>query len=77
MFQAGICFLCVVYTYFRVPEPTGRSFAELDYLFEQRISARRFASTKIDVFATAESERAAHNVEVNEEKDLPVHLEKA
>ena len=49
--QAGGCFLCIIYTYFRVPEPTGRTFAELDLLFERRISARKFASTDIDAFA--------------------------
>lgn len=31
-FWAGICFLSIVYTYFRVPEPKGRTFAELDML---------------------------------------------
>ena len=34
-----------------MPEPTGRTFAELDLLFERRISARKFASTDIDAFA--------------------------
>lgn len=50
-FWAGICFLCIIYTYFRVPEPTGRSFAELDVLFEQGVSARKFATTEVDVFS--------------------------
>jgi SP family general alpha glucoside:H+ symporter-like MFS transporter len=54
---AGICFLCIVYTYFRVPEPRGRSFAELDLLFERGVDARKFASTKVDVFG--------ENVEIN------------
>jgi MFS transporter, SP family, general alpha glucoside:H+ symporter len=45
-----MCFLCIIYTYFRVPEPTGRSFAELDVLFEKGVSARKFATTKVDVF---------------------------
>ncbi|KAH0832738.1 hypothetical protein AYO21_00357 [Fonsecaea monophora] len=49
-FWAGICFCCIIYTYFRVPEPAGRSFAELDLLFERGVSARKFASTHIDVF---------------------------
>lgn len=49
-FWGSSCFLCIVYTYFRVPEPKGRTFAELDLLFEQRISARKFASTEVDVF---------------------------
>ncbi|KAI1455558.1 sugar transporter [Annulohypoxylon moriforme] len=50
-FWAGSCFLCFIYTFFRVPEPAGRTFAELDLLFEQKISAREFASTNVDVFA--------------------------
>ena len=39
-----------MYTCFRLPEPKDRSFAELDLLFEKRISARKFASTTVDVF---------------------------
>lgn len=49
-FWAGSCFLSIVYTYFRLPEPRGRSFAELDVLFEQKVSARKFSSTNVDVF---------------------------
>jgi SP family general alpha glucoside:H+ symporter-like MFS transporter len=32
------------------PQPQGRSFAELDLLFEKGVSARKFASTRVDVF---------------------------
>lgn len=28
----------------------GRTFAEMDMLFEQRVSARKFAEAKVDVF---------------------------
>ncbi|QUC16203.1 uncharacterized protein UV8b_00444 [Ustilaginoidea virens] len=49
-FWGGICFCCIIYTYFRIPEPRGRTFAELDVLFERKISARKFASTEVDVF---------------------------
>jgi SP family general alpha glucoside:H+ symporter-like MFS transporter len=49
-FWAGLCFFCIIYTYFRLPEPKGRTFAELDLLFEKKIPARKFASTHIDVF---------------------------
>ncbi|KAJ4388642.1 hypothetical protein N0V93_006101 [Gnomoniopsis smithogilvyi] len=49
-FWGGVCFLCIVYTYFRVPEPMGRTFAEMDMLFEQGVSARKFANAKVDVF---------------------------
>ncbi|KAJ5604680.1 hypothetical protein N7510_009834 [Penicillium lagena] len=49
-FWGGICFLCIIYAFFRVPEPRGRSFAELDLLFERKVSARKFAVTEVDVF---------------------------
>ncbi|KAJ5787507.1 hypothetical protein N7457_002497 [Penicillium paradoxum] len=49
-FWGGICFCCIIYTYFRVPEPRGRTFAELDMLFERGVSARKFATTHVDVF---------------------------
>ena len=31
-------------------QPRNRSFAELDLLFERRVPARKFATTKVDVF---------------------------
>ncbi|OJD16372.1 hypothetical protein ACJ73_08890 [Blastomyces percursus] len=49
-FWGGVCFCCIIYTYFRVPEPRGRSFAELDILFERGVCARRFPETVVDVF---------------------------
>ncbi|KAK1829134.1 general substrate transporter [Podospora conica] len=49
-FWGGICFLCIIYCYFRIPEPTGRSFAELDMLFEKKVSARKFDKTEVNVF---------------------------
>ncbi|KAL2159055.1 hypothetical protein VTH06DRAFT_2814 [Thermothelomyces fergusii] len=49
-FWGGICFLCIIYVYFRVPEPRGRSFAELDMLFQMGVSARKFPTTRVDVF---------------------------
>lgn len=68
-------FLCIIYTYFRVPEPRGRSFAELDLLFERKVSARNFASTRVDVFDDSMSESAISTYEakgqgVVAEKDL-------
>lgn len=49
-FWAAFCLLCIVYTYFRIPEPQGRTYAEMDLLFKRGVSARKFASTKVDVF---------------------------
>jgi SP family general alpha glucoside:H+ symporter-like MFS transporter len=47
-FWAGSCFLCLVWTYFRLPEPKGRTFEELDLLFERKISARKFKQTEVN-----------------------------
>lgn len=46
-FWAGMCFLCFLWTYFRLPEPKGRTYGEMDVLFERGISARKFARTDV------------------------------
>jgi MFS transporter, SP family, general alpha glucoside:H+ symporter len=73
-FWAGICFCCIVYTYFRVPEPQGRTFAELDLLFERGVSARKFATTQIEVFDEAVE---GSMMDEYERKLSVVHTEKA
>lgn len=42
-FWAGTCFLCIMWCYFRLPEPKGLTFMELDILFEKKASARKFS----------------------------------
>ncbi|KAL6830393.1 sugar transporter domain-containing protein [Trichoderma sp. SZMC 28015] len=71
-FWGGICFCCIIYTYFRLPEPRGRTFAELDVLFEKKISARKFASTKVDVFHESIDEKVMHQYDAIMES----HIEK-
>ncbi|KXH55514.1 MFS transporter, SP family, general alpha glucoside:H+ symporter [Colletotrichum salicis] len=60
----GICFCELVWAYFCLPEPKGRSPAELEMLFENRVSARKFAQAKVEVFAD--------NVERDEKHDGPM-----
>ncbi|KAJ0417557.1 sugar transporter [Aspergillus carlsbadensis] len=50
-FWAGTCFLCLTWAFFRLPEPKGRTYAEMDVLFEQGVSARKFKGTVVDPFA--------------------------
>ncbi|SCV69683.1 BQ2448_1077 [Microbotryum intermedium] len=57
LFWSALCFLCFVYCFFRLPEPKNRSFGELDLLFAQRVSARKFSSTQVDPTATHHSTR--------------------
>ncbi|RYO83877.1 hypothetical protein DL766_007101 [Monosporascus sp. MC13-8B] len=47
---AVFCAISLIWTFFRLPEPRGRTPAELDVLFEQRIPARKFSKTKVDLF---------------------------
>jgi SP family general alpha glucoside:H+ symporter-like MFS transporter len=49
-FWCGTCFLCFVWIFFRLPEPKGRTYGELDILFERKVSARRFKHTNADPF---------------------------
>ncbi|GAB7350243.1 hypothetical protein MBLNU459_g0893t1 [Dothideomycetes sp. NU459] len=49
-FWAGICFLSIIWAYFRLPEPNGRTYAELDVLFQQKVPAREFSTTMPGLF---------------------------
>ncbi|EXK28038.1 hypothetical protein FOMG_15499 [Fusarium oxysporum f. sp. melonis 26406] len=53
-FWAGNCALCFVWAYFRLPEPKDRSYAELDMLFDQGVSARKFATTYVNPYEVTE-----------------------
>jgi MFS transporter, SP family, general alpha glucoside:H+ symporter len=54
LFYAGSNLLTLIWVYFRLPETKGRSFGELDLLFENKVSARKFKATKVDQFAHAD-----------------------
>ena len=47
-FYAGTGALIATWAFFRLPEPKGRTYTELDILFEQGVSARKFSSTVVD-----------------------------
>jgi len=55
----GTCFGMFVWSYYRLPETWNRSYHELDMLFAQKVSARKFASTVIDPFNEHEVNRLA------------------
>jgi len=48
-FWFGSCFLSLVWSYFRLPECKGRTFRELDILFENGVPARKFNTTEVDL----------------------------
>ncbi|KAE8383259.1 hypothetical protein BDV26DRAFT_287761 [Aspergillus bertholletiae] len=41
-FFAGTTFCCLSWSYFRLPEPRGLTYLELDILFDKKASARKF-----------------------------------
>ncbi|KAI5276646.1 general substrate transporter [Aureobasidium subglaciale] len=45
---AGLGFLCTLYCYFFMPETRGRTFEELDILFEREVPSRHFSAYRID-----------------------------
>lgn len=47
-FWAASCLLCALWTYFRLPEPKGRTYGELEILFQQGVSARKFGSAVVE-----------------------------
>lgn len=54
LFFLGTNILGTVYCYFRLPETKGRSYGELDKLFAEHVPARKFKSTRVDEFASAD-----------------------
>jgi SP family general alpha glucoside:H+ symporter-like MFS transporter len=45
----GTGVILFIWSYFRLPEVWNRPFEELDILFTQKVSARNFAKTNIDI----------------------------
>ena len=45
----------LIWTFFRLPEPKGRSYGELDILFEAKVPARKFKTTEVQEFEEATS----------------------
>lgn len=46
----GITILSIVWCWFDLPETKGRTFAELDLLFHEKVPARKFKSTEVQPF---------------------------
>lgn len=49
-FWAGANLIGLVWTYFRLPEPKGLTYADLDVLFENKVSARQFRKVEVDPY---------------------------
>lgn len=49
---AGTCGLCWIWCYYRLPEPKGLTYMELDILFEKRATARQFRKFQVNLAET-------------------------
>jgi SP family general alpha glucoside:H+ symporter-like MFS transporter len=47
---AGTCLLCYIWCYYRLPEPKGLTYLELDLLFEKKVTARKFGKVQNILF---------------------------
>lgn len=47
-FFGGLAGLCFVWSYFRVPETKGRTYEELDIMFERGVRTRQFKDYKFE-----------------------------
>jgi MFS transporter, SP family, general alpha glucoside:H+ symporter len=63
-FWGGLNLLGLIWTFFRLPEPKGLTYADLDVLFENKVSARKFRKVEVDPF------RSDNLVVVAEDGDL-------
>mgnify|MGYP005988445537 CR=1 FL=1 len=52
-FFGGLAAICLVWAYIRVPETMGRTYEELDLLFDKDVPARKFKGYKLDGAASA------------------------
>ncbi|KIN00057.1 hypothetical protein OIDMADRAFT_125733 [Oidiodendron maius Zn] len=57
-FWAGVCLLCLLWSYFRLPEPKGRTFGEIDALFQGGVSARKFKETAVTPWQRDDKEKS-------------------
>jgi len=48
-FYGGCMALGLTWAFFRLPETKGRTFAEIDILFKNKVKARDFSKTKVDL----------------------------
>ncbi|RFU27222.1 hypothetical protein B7463_g9101, partial [Scytalidium lignicola] len=48
-FYGGLMGVSLIWAYYRVPETKNRTFAEIDILFKNKVKARQFSKTKVDL----------------------------
>ncbi|KAJ5897135.1 uncharacterized protein N7473_006534 [Penicillium subrubescens] len=70
---APFCMICLVWSFFRLPEPKGRTASELDILFEKKISARKFSKFEVTPFRSNNFEVISDRAVLAEKDSLPAN----
>lgn len=68
-FWAGTNTACLVWMWFRLPEPKDRTYGEIDILFENRVPARKFKSTDVQIHQYGRNSALASGVAGRAAKD--------
>ena len=55
-FWGGLMLLIFIWAYYRVPETKDRTFVEIDILFKNKVKARDFSKTQVDIATETTSE---------------------
>lgn len=63
-FWGSTAFCIFVWSYFRLPEIKGRTYEELDILFMNKVSARKFSKTHVDPYAATVIEAPEDAMEI-------------
>jgi len=74
IFWAVLSSLIFVWSVFDLPETKGRTFAEIDQLFEDHVSARKFKSAKVDPFNDAKLLRQFNKEKLHELGNIDAQL---
>ncbi|CAL3962899.1 hypothetical protein PZA11_000068 [Diplocarpon coronariae] len=63
-FYGGCMSIGLIWAFFRLPETKGRTFAEIDILFKNKVRARDFSKIKVDLGAQTVSEKTPAEREI-------------
>jgi SP family general alpha glucoside:H+ symporter-like MFS transporter len=78
LFWGASAGLSTLYCFLRLPESRGRSYGELDVLFERRVPAWRFEKTRVEQFGGVEGGHGGYGKERGspvDEKEEVRHVE--
>ncbi|KAF5010624.1 hypothetical protein FDECE_3226 [Fusarium decemcellulare] len=76
MFYFGLCFIWAWWIFFFLPETKNRSFADIDYLFQKKVNARKFESTPVDLFEIVPADGSAKKLHDEHIENAPVDVER-